>query len=81
MNAAGARQRLMQTIHDPSEPRLLGQWLARQAAVPLEARVPTAAERTQELARARAALAAAGGRFGRALARWLERRNVTAPPS
>jgi hypothetical protein len=67
----GARHRLMQAIHDDTDPRLLGQWLARQAGIPLDDRVPSAAERARELARAREALALTG----RFLARWLGRRN------
>jgi hypothetical protein len=68
---AGARHRLMQAIHDDTDPRLLGQWLARQAGIPLDDRVPSAAERARELAHAREALALTG----RFLTRWLGRRD------
>jgi len=63
---AGAGHRLMQAFYDPSEPCRLGQWLERRAGLPLNDRVPTPADR--------APLAAAGGRLGRVLARWFDRR-------
>jgi hypothetical protein len=68
----GTRHRLMQTLRDATGPRLLGQWLAQRARVPLDDRIPTAAERGANKARAREALAATG-RLGRFLAGRLER--------
>jgi len=74
LSSHGARHRLLHTLHDATDPRLLGQWLAQRAAIPLDDRIPTPADRAQELARAREALAATG-RLGRFLARHLKPRN------
>ena len=61
-------------LHDATEPRSLGLWLAQRAAIPFRDRVPTEASRQAEFARVREQLAGAG-RFGRVVARLLDRLN------
>lgn len=67
---------LTKVIHDPSVPRALGLWLARQTRVPFHDRVPSEAERLAEreaeLNRLRDQLARSG-RAGRWLLGALER--------
>jgi len=58
--------RLMRRIHDPDQPRLLGQWISRRAEIPLDDRIPDAKTKENEHLRAKEALAASG-RFGRFL--------------
>jgi hypothetical protein len=59
-------------IHDAAEARCLGLWLAQRASVPLQDQVPTDASRQAEFDRLRTQLAASG-RFGRWMARFLDR--------
>jgi hypothetical protein len=67
---SGTRRSLLHTIHDPTDPRLLGEWLARRAGIPLDDRIPTVADRVREIDAARDTLAATG-KFGRWLSRLL----------
>ena len=45
------QQRIQHTLHDPTEPRCLGLWLAQRASIPLYDRVPGDAARQAEFAR------------------------------
>jgi hypothetical protein len=65
----GQRATIHKTIHDPTEPRNFGLWLARRAAIPLRDLVPDETTRQAELTRLIEALAATGK-----LGRWLARR-------
>ena len=67
---SGARRSLLHTIHDPTDPRLLGEWLARRAGIPVDDRIPTVADRVREIDAAREALAATG-KLGRLLSHLL----------
>jgi hypothetical protein len=73
MDDSGVRRSLMRTIHDPTDPRLLGQWLAKRTGIPVDDGVPTAADRARQGKAARAALAATG-KFGRLLSRLLSKK-------
>ncbi|MDW8343166.1 MAG: hypothetical protein RMM51_01590 [Verrucomicrobiae bacterium] len=46
----GRKITLHKTLHDPTEPRSFGRWLARRAAIPFHDRVPTDAQKQAELA-------------------------------
>ena len=77
--APGRRPRsavLCRSLHEPDEPRALGQWLARRTGIPWIDQVPSEAEREAsrqaELQRLRAQLAASG-RLGQWLAKRLDR--------
>lgn len=64
---------LSKTLHDPTEPRNLGRWLARRAAIPLHDRIPTAEDRSKEWHQQVKSLEQAG-RLGRWLADQLKKR-------
>lgn len=66
----GRRVTLQQVMHDPTEPRGLGLYLAKRAGIPFRDLVPDATARAAELAKLTDALAATG-KLGRSLARWL----------
>ncbi len=67
---SGQRMTIHKTIHDPTEPRNFGLWLAGRAAIPFRDLVPDEAARQAELTKLTDALAATG-KFGRWLARRL----------
>jgi ADP-ribose pyrophosphatase YjhB (NUDIX family) len=56
----GQRVTIHKTIHDPTEPRNFGLWLARRAAIPCRDLVPDAAARQAEVTKLTDALAATG---------------------
>lgn len=67
---------LCRALHDPAEPRALGQWLARRTAMPFHDQVPTEAERAAARQAAIQQLKqqlAASGRLGQWLATRLDR--------
>lgn len=74
----GRRITIQRTIHDATEPRMLGLYLARRSGVKLSDLVPDEAQRKTEAIRLTEALAASG-RFGRWLARHI-RRSSGLPP-
>jgi hypothetical protein len=71
----GQRMTIHQTIHDPTEPRNLGLWLARRAAIPLRDLAPDEAARQAEVAKLMEALAATG-KFGRWLSKKISNRSA-----
>lgn len=70
-----ASHSLLRRIHDPSEPRQLGRWLAQRCALPFEERIPSLEQeerlRKEELEKLRRQLGDAG-RLGRWVVRRLE---------
>lgn len=56
--------KITHSIHDPTESRCLGRWLAQQAAIPFHDRVPTKADKQAEITRLKEQVAASG-KFGR----------------
>lgn len=66
------QQRIHHTLHDPTEPRCLGLWLAQRARIPLCDRVPGDAARQAEFARVQEELSRSG-RLGLVAVRVLER--------
>jgi hypothetical protein len=71
----GQRVTIKTTIHDPTEPRGLGLWLARRAAIPFRDLVPDEATRHADLTKLTEALAATG-KFGRWLSNKLSNRSA-----
>lgn len=69
----GRRVTVQQVLHDPTEPRGLGLYLARRAGISFRDLVPDDAARAAELAKLTDALAASG-KFGRWAARYLTKR-------
>jgi hypothetical protein len=68
--------RIMYSIHDATEARSLGRWLARQAGIPLHDRVPGEADRRAEITRVMGELARSG-KFGRFVVRLFRRSRRT----
>lgn len=60
------------SIHDPTAPRCVGRWLSQRADIPFHDRVPTETDRQAERVKLREALAASG-KFGRWVARFIEK--------
>jgi len=62
---AGRLLKITHAIHDPTEPRGIGLWLANRAGIPFDDKVPTPANREAEIAELRDKLASSGklGRF------------------
>lgn len=82
---------LSKVLHDPTVPRQLGLWLARETRMPFHDRVPNEARRqaerreeiSRDLALLREHLPSSGrsGRFRRWLLAWLERQLGPRPPA
>lgn len=56
----GQKITIHKTLHDPTEPRSLGLWLARRASIPFHDRVPTTAAKQAELTQLFDTLATSG---------------------